>query len=133
MFLTRINVLGYRLTKGRFMNKVDGTPVCLVTMTGRKSGKKRTIAIMYNPRGEDVILVASLRGAEKHPVWYYNIKANPEVEVQAGSVIRKMRARIASSEEKQELWPMLVRNFRSYADYQEKTERDIPVIICSPA
>ena len=129
---TRINVWVYQLSGGRLMNRMLGTPICLVTMTGARSGRKRVIPLMYNPNGEDVILVASLGGAPKNPVWYYNLVANPDVEIQVGAVKRRMRCRQASAGEKTALWPAIVANFPSYGAYQRRTDRDIPVMICSP-
>jgi F420H(2)-dependent quinone reductase len=132
-FFTALNVLLYRLSGGRLMNRMEGAPICLVTMTGRKSGKRKTIALMYTPHGQDVLLVASLGGAPQHPVWYYNLKADPQVDIQAGSVRRRMLAREASPEEKRSLWPVAVANYRSFADYQKRTTREIPLFICTPA
>ena len=79
--LTRLNVAVYRASKGRLMGTFPGSgaPVCLVTFKGRKTGTERTIALIYVPRGEDVVLVASQGGMEKHPVWYYSIADNPEI------------------------------------------------------
>ena len=131
-FFTALNVLIYRLSGGKLMNRLEGAPICLVTMTGRKSGKRKTIALMYTPHGEDVLLVASLGGAPAHPVWYYNLKAQPQIEIQAGSVRRKMLAREASLEEKRALWPVVVANYRSFEAYQQRTTREIPLFICSP-
>ncbi len=130
---TRVNVWVYKLTGGRMMNEMNGTPVCLITMTGRKSGKKRTIPLMYNPCGDDVVLVASMGGAPKHPIWYHNLVANPDIEVQVkGKGKRSMRARQASDEEKAALWPSLVENFPNFSIYAERTDRNIPMMICSP-
>lgn len=131
-FFTALNVLIYRLSGGRLMNRMEGAPICLVTMTGRKSGKLKTIALMYTPHGEDVLLVASLGGAPAHPVWYYNLKAQPQIEIQAGTVRRKMLAREATAQEKRTLWPVAVANYRSFDAYQKRTTRDIPLFICSP-
>ena len=130
---TRLNVLVYRLSGGRLMNSMNGTPICLVTMTGAKSGKKRIIPLMYNPIGEDVILVASLGGAPQNPLWYHNLVAHPDVQIQVGATTRDMRCRQASRDEKDALWPAIVANFPSYGAYQRRTDRDIPVMICSPA
>jgi len=129
---TRLNVFVYRLSGGRLMNRMYGTPICLVTMTGAKSGRKRTIPLMYNPNGDDVILVASLGGAPKNPLWYYNLVAHPDVEIQVGAVKRRMHCRQATPDEKAALWPTIVANFASYGAYQRRTDRDIPVMICSP-
>ena len=97
-FLTWLNVVLYRLSGGRLLNKMEGCPVCLVTMTGHKSGKKKTIALMYTADKDNVLLVASLGGAPKNPVWYYNLKAQPEIEIQLGKVKRRMLAHEAGSE-----------------------------------
>jgi deazaflavin-dependent oxidoreductase (nitroreductase family) len=132
-FFTGLNVLVYRLSGGRLMNRMEGAPICLVTMTGRKSGRKKTIALMYTAHGDDVLLVASLGGAPQHPLWYYNLKAQPQVRIQAGRLRRTMLAREASPEEKRALWPVVVANYPSFEAYQRRTSRDIPLFICSPA
>ena len=131
-FFTALNVLLYRLSGGRLMNRMEGAPICLVTMTGRKSGKKKTIALMYTRHGQDVLLVASLGGAPANPVWYYNLKAQPQIEIQAGTVRRQMLAREATPEEKRALWPVVVANYPSFDAYQKRTTREIPLFICSP-
>lgn len=130
---TRINVLVYRLSGGRLMNKsVDDEPICLVTMTGAKSGKRRTIPLMYVPHGDTVILVGSQGGNPKNPVWVYNLRVNPEVVVEQGGVKRSLIARQVDSEEKAQLWPICVQYYPPYDIYQQRTTRDIPVFICEP-
>jgi F420H(2)-dependent quinone reductase len=130
--MSKTNVFFYRLTGGRFMKSLKGSPICLVTMTGRKSGRTITMPLMYTPHGDDVLIVASLGGAPNHPVWYHNLVANPDVEIQVGGTVRKMRARQATAAEKAERWPALVASYPPFEDYQKRTERDIPVMICSP-
>ncbi len=130
--MSRSNVFLYRLSGGRMFNTLAGSPICLVTMTGRKSGRTITMPLMYTPHGEDVLIVASLGGAPKHPVWYHNLVANPDVTIEQGNQTRMMRVRQASADEKAALWPALVASYPPFADYQAKTERDIPVMICSP-
>jgi F420H(2)-dependent quinone reductase len=130
---SRFNVWVYRLSGGRLMNTMLGKPICLVTMTGRKSGQAITQPLMYVPHGREVLLVASLGGAPKHPVWYHNLVATPRVTIQVGSERRAMTVRQASPEEKQALWPVCVAAYPEYATYQTLTERDIPVMVCSPA
>jgi F420H(2)-dependent quinone reductase len=132
-FFTWLNVALYRASGGRLMNRMEGGPVCLVTMTGRKSGKRKTIALMYTADEDKVLLVASLGGAPRHPAWYYNLKAQPEIEIQLGAVQRKMLAHEASSDERRVLWPKVVACYGSFADYQQKTTREIPIFVCSPA
>ena len=131
-FFTWLNVVLYRLSGGMLMNRMEGCPVCLVTMTGHKSGKQKTIALMYTGDGDKVLLVASLGGAPKNPVWYFNLKAQPEIEIQLGRVRRKMLAREAGSEERAMLWPKVVASYPSFANYQQRTTREIPVFVCSP-
>ncbi len=131
--MVAVNVFFYRLTNGKFMGRLKGSPICLVTMTGRKSGRSITMPLMYTPHGDDVLIVASLGGAPKHPVWYHNLVANPDVTIQDGARVRRMRARQASPAEKGELWPVCVASYPAFAEYQTKTDRDIPVMICEPA
>jgi deazaflavin-dependent oxidoreductase (nitroreductase family) len=130
--ISKLNVLVYRLSGGRVMGKLKGSPICLVTMTGRKSGRRITMPLMYTPHQDRVLIVASLGGAPQHPVWYHNIMANPDVVIQDGSRIRKMHARQASAAEKAELWPLCVASYPDFAAYQARTERDIPLMICEP-
>ena len=130
---TKINVAVYKMSGGRLMNKGPaGKPICLVTMTGRKTGKTREIPLMHVPHGEQKILVASLAGMSKNPVWYYNLKATPDITIQADGVRRAYRAREVGPEEKATLWPVLVEAYPPYDEYQARTDRDIPVFVCDP-
>jgi deazaflavin-dependent oxidoreductase (nitroreductase family) len=104
-------------------------PIVLLTTKGRKSGDWRRTALIGASDGNDVILVASLGGAPKHPVWYLNLEANPRVWVQQGGEAFWATARTASASEKPRLWDKMVGLFPDYADYQKKTEREIPVVI----
>jgi deazaflavin-dependent oxidoreductase (nitroreductase family) len=131
--MTALNVWAFQLTGGRIGARFrGGAPVCLVTTTGKKSGQRRTIALLYLEDGKDVVLVASKGGMSHHPAWYHNMKAHPDVEVQIGTTTRAMRARRASDAEKTTLWPRLIAMYRDYDDYQARTTRDIPVMILSP-
>ena len=129
--LTRINVYVYKISGGRLMNTLSGMPICLVEMTGAKSGKRKTIPLMYVPHERGVILVASVGGAPKNPVWYYNLKAHPEVKITQGGVTRALTARQVDVAEKAELWPTCVEHYPPYQDYQDRTDRDIPVFLAS--
>jgi len=132
--MTVANVWAYRLTGGRLGGTfLRGAPICLVTTTGKRSGQPRTVALLYLPDGDDVVLVASKGGMSKSPAWYHNMVARPEVLVQIGSATRRMRARRASDAEKAALWPRLVAMYRDYDDYQARTTRNIPVMLLSPA
>lgn len=131
--LARLNVFVYRASNGRLMNRFpDGTPICLVTMTGRKTGNKRTIPLIHVPDGEQVILIASQGGLSRNPSWYYNIAANPELGITAKGLTRRMIARQANAEEKTRVWPIAVGVYPDFDDYQARTRRNIPVFVCSP-
>jgi deazaflavin-dependent oxidoreductase (nitroreductase family) len=128
-----VNVAVYKMSGGRLMNKGPANkPICLVTMTGSKTGKKREIPLMHVPDGERKILVASLGGISKNPVWYYNLKANPDVTITVDGVTRAYRAREVGPEEKASLWPIVVDAYPPYDEYQARTDRDIPVFVCDP-
>jgi len=129
---TRINVWVYRLSGGRLMNKLGGDPICLITMTGAKSGKQRTIPLMYVPYGDGVLLVASQGGAPRHPVWYHNLVAHPDIVVEQGGRKLALTARVLSGDERAAAWPVCVEHYADYADYQQRTNREIPVFYCEP-
>ncbi len=129
----RLHTPVYRLTGGRIGGTFGGSDVCLVTMTGAKSGKRITRPVMYVPSGRDVLVIGSLGGAPKSPVWVKNLLANPEVEIQYKGEKRQLQARLAGPEEKARLWPTAVQHYPAYADYQARTDRDIPLFVCEPA
>ena len=130
---TRLNVFVYRASSGRLMNRFpNGSPICLVTMTGAKSGKRRTIPLIHIPHGEDVVLVASQGGMSVNPLWFYNVRAHPDVSITANGQTRRMRARLATDAEKAAVWPVAVAVYPDFVDYQARTTRNIPVFICSP-
>jgi deazaflavin-dependent oxidoreductase (nitroreductase family) len=106
--------------------------IIAVTSVGAKTGKLRKTPLMRVEHNGEYAAVASLGGAPKHPVWYYNLKANPHVELQDGAVKKDYIAREVSGEEKAIWWERAVAAFPDYADYQKKTERQIPVFVLSP-
>ena len=130
-FFTNLNVFVYKLSSGKLMNEFSGMPICLVEMTGAKSGRTRTIPLMYVPHEKGVILVASMGGAPKSPVWYNNLVAHPDVKITQGGQTRSLTARQVDDAEKAELWPTCVKHYPPYQDYQNRTERNIPVFLCS--
>ena len=119
----------YRETDGEEGHCWRGALACLITTTGRKSGEKRTTPLIYGRRGDDVLLVASQGGAPEHPAWYLNMQADPEVEVQIKGEVFKTRARDATPDEKPELWRTMAGYWPPYDEYQQKTEREIPVVV----
>lgn len=112
------------------MNKLAGMPIMLVEMTGAKSGQKRTIPLMYVPNGDGFLLVASQGGAPKHPVWYHNLVAHPNVKITYGGETKAMKVRRATDDEKAELWPTCCKYYPPYQEYQDRTDRNIPMFIC---
>jgi deazaflavin-dependent oxidoreductase (nitroreductase family) len=107
-------------------------PSLMLTTTGRKSGEKYIFPLFYGNTGESYFIVASKGGAPKHPQWYLNILANPEVEIQVGTKNLKARARTATGPERAALWEKSLEFWPPYADYQTKTEREIPVVVLDP-
>jgi F420H(2)-dependent quinone reductase len=110
-----------------------GLPVVIVTNLGVKSGKVRKTPVMRVEHGGAYAMVASKGGAPEHPVWVYNLRANPHVEVQDGPRKQDMVAREVSGDERAEWWRRAVDAFPPYADYQKKTTREIPVFVLEPA
>ena len=113
-------------------NFPGGYPICIVGTTGRKSGQRREIALIHLPMDDKKLLVASQGGMEKNPVWYHNVKANPEIDIMVGGDKRNFVARQVDSEEKRELWPHLLSLYPDFDEYQARTDRDIPVFLCEP-
>jgi F420H(2)-dependent quinone reductase len=111
-----------------------GLPVILVTNAGNKTGAIRKTPLMRVKDGDTYILVGSMGGAPKHPVWVYNLRANPRVEIRDGTEVWPMRVREVDDEaERSRLWSLAVAAFPPYADYQQRTARRIPVFIAEPA
>jgi deazaflavin-dependent oxidoreductase (nitroreductase family) len=131
--MSRFNTWAYRVTGGRLGNKwMHGEPILLLTVTGRKTGRKLTMPLVYLDDGEKKIVVASKGGMDQHPLWYLNLVAHPDVEVQIGADVRAMRAHTADETERAHYWPRLVALNRDFTDYQARTERTIPVVILTP-
>jgi deazaflavin-dependent oxidoreductase (nitroreductase family) len=129
-----LHTLAYRATGGRIGHSAPGMPtILLLDHVGAKSGKKRTSPLLYFRDGEDVVLVASKGGFPKNPAWYYNLRANPDTTVQIRSERRPVHARTATPEERERLWPLAVREYSGYPDYQARSKgRQIPLVILEP-
>ncbi|WP_413812103.1 nitroreductase family deazaflavin-dependent oxidoreductase [Streptomyces sp. OE57] len=110
-----------------------GMPVVLLTTLGAKSGKIRKTPLMRVEHNGTYAVVASLGGSPKHPVWYYNVVADPRVELQDGPLRQDMIAREVTGEEKARWWERAVEAYPDYADYQTKTDREIPVFVLEAA
>ena len=119
-------------TKGTTLRDT-GLPVVVLTTRGAKSGKIRKSPLMRVEHDGRYAVVASQGGAPKHPVWYHNVKADPRVELQDGPDKRDMTAREVTGAEKAEWWERAVAAYPPYADYQKRTDRQIPVFVLEPA
>lgn len=127
--LARAHNFWYKLLGGRLVGRWGKAPMLLLTTTGRKTGKARTTPLLYLPDGNDLVIVASWGGDDRHPLWYLNLQAEPHVEVQVGSEKQARVARTASPAEKTRIWPGLVARYKQYDDYQKRTDRDIPLVM----
>jgi deazaflavin-dependent oxidoreductase (nitroreductase family) len=130
--LGKLNVPVYRLTRGRLFGKIGRAPVLLLTSIGRRSGQPRTAPVLYLADGERVVVVGSNAGNERAPAWSYNLRANPDAEVQIGGEVKSVRARVAEGEERAELWGKMNEQYAGFDDYEERTSRDIAVFVLEP-
>jgi F420H(2)-dependent quinone reductase len=119
----------YRLTGGRLVGRVGKAPILLLTTTGRRSGLQRTSPLLYLRDGERLAIVASFGGSPTHPAWYLNVTSSPQVEVQVGRDRFPATARTATPDERERLWPTFVSVYAGYARYQQKTTRQIPIVL----
>ena len=122
----------YRLSRGRIFTRSLGCPVILLTTKGRKSGEPRTTPIFGFPEGQSIVVVPSNAGKEHYPAWYFNLQAHPLARVQLGREVRQLKAREATPEERERLWPVLVSRYGGFQVYRERTCRHIPVLILEP-
>jgi deazaflavin-dependent oxidoreductase (nitroreductase family) len=122
----------YRLSRGRLGRRIGKAPVLLLTTTGRKTGQRRTVPLLFIEDAGDWIVVASNGGRDEHPGWWRNLSANPNATIQAGARLAAVSANEVSSEERERLWPRLAAVYPSYDAYTKKTERRIPVVRLHP-
>jgi F420H(2)-dependent quinone reductase len=130
--MAREQVEIYEGSGGTEGTTLRGMPVVVVTSRGARSGKLRKNPVMRVEHDGCYAIVASKGGAPQHPVWYYNLVAHPEIELQDGPQKQAMRVRIVTGEERQAWWERSVAAFPPYADYQTKTDREIPVFVAEP-
>ena len=122
----------YLATNGKDGFDFNGAQCIILSTTGRKSGKLRRTPLIRVHDGSDYLVVASMGGAPNHPVWYLNLQANPEVTIQDRAEVHHLVARTAPPEEKVERWPAATAAWPDYANYQIRTDRDIPLVVCEP-
>lgn len=128
----RENAETFMASGGTEGTELKGRPVILLTTIGAKSGKIRKTPLMRVEHDGEYAVVASLGGAPKHPVWYFNIKAHPDVELQDGTVTKDYDSREVFGDEKATWWERAVETWPDYAEYQKKTDRQIPVFVLTP-
>ena len=131
--LMKAHTVVYRTSGGLVGHRFPGTPpMLLLHHTGAKSGAARTDPLVYVRDGDDLVLVASKGGHPRNPAWFHNLRANPETTVQVGRERRAVRARVAKPEERGRLWRKAVATYGGYRSYQERTEREIPLVVLEP-
>ena len=138
-YMAKAQVKVFRLTKGRIGSKWrigagfrKPVPTLLLDHVGRKSGTQFTTPLLYLRDGDDVVIVASQGGLPKNPQWYPNLVAHPDTQVQIKAEVRPVRARTATPEERDRLWPMLVDLYADFDVYRQCTDREIPVVVLEP-
>lgn len=137
-WMSRANTWAYKATGGRLGSKWrlgsqrfgDVPPVGILTTTGRKTGQPRESPLLFLREGNRVILVASQGGRANNPMWYLNLKANPEVSFRIRNEVLQLNARDATEAERAEYWPKLDAMYPDFANYRSWTDREIPVVIC---
>jgi F420H(2)-dependent quinone reductase len=123
----------YRLTGGLVGHRMPGAPpMLLLDNVGARSGKKRTTPLAYLEYGHDLVVVASKGGHPRNPAWFHNLVANPETTIQVGSRRRPVHARVAEGDERERLWERVVELYDGYRGYQERTDRQIPLVVLEP-
>ncbi len=131
-YFARLHIWAYRRTNGRLGAKLLLFPAALLTTTGRKSNEPRTTATLYLRDGDLVILPAAFGGRNEDPLWYRNLKENPEVQVQIRAQRLDFVARDATDAERERYWPPLMRMYPPYRKYHEAADRVIPLVVCEP-
>lgn len=132
--LSRSHTFWYRLSNGLLGGNMMGTPILLLTHTGRKSGRRFTTPLQYLRDGDNVVLIASNAGHTFQAQWYRNLKANPDAEIQIKGDVKNVVAEEATGEERDRLWQKAVDQYSGYADYEKTAgDRRIPIMVLKPA
>lgn len=132
--MNRIHRLLIAVSRGRFGHDLMGMPSLELVTVGRRSGEPRAVMLTSPLQlGEALVVVASRGGDDRHPAWFLNLRAHPDVQVSLrGGPRRPMRARVVDAEERAVLWPQIADRFRHYAGYQRRTDREIPLVVLQP-
>ncbi len=124
---------GYRAEGGKVGGNFEGVPLLILHSTGAKSGEPRENPLVYQPQGSSFVVFASGGGAPRHPDWYYNLVAMPHAVVEVGEEVVEVTARVANGSERDWLWDLQKRSIPAFAEHEQKTVRQIPVIVLEPA
>ncbi|WP_431232681.1 nitroreductase family deazaflavin-dependent oxidoreductase [Mycolicibacterium psychrotolerans] len=128
--ISGLHSVAYRLSGGKAQN--PKYPTMLLTVIGRKTGKSRTVPLIYIEDGDRFVIAAAYSGSDTDPVWWLNLKANPAARVQVMGATVPVEATEANAVEREELWRRLVQMYPYFADYETRTTRQIPVIVLTP-
>lgn len=133
---TKLHVALYRRSGGRIGGNIPGWPgarIALVDHVGARSGAKRVSPVMYLEDGDAIVVMASKAGQPTHPAWFHNLKANPETAIQVGPAVRRVRARVATGEERDRLWSRFVEMYPGSEFYRRNAKsRQIPIVVLDP-
>src|SRR5215469_12844854 len=132
--MSGLHLFVYRLSRGVLTSRMTlrGGGMLLLTTIGNKSGKERTVPLLYIRDASDIAIIASYGGLDQYPAWWWNLKANPEAHVQIREKTMKVRAEQADSATRSRLWPVFNKVYGGYKDYQERTTREIPIVLLHP-
>jgi deazaflavin-dependent oxidoreductase (nitroreductase family) len=122
----------FRASNGKLSGQLENSRLVLVNTTGAKSGKVHTVPLAYLKEGDRIFIVGSAGGSDRHPAWYYNLLANPEVSYELGGVPVPARARLLEGDERMDAWTRIVAALPFFGDYAEKVSREIPVFVLEP-
>jgi deazaflavin-dependent oxidoreductase (nitroreductase family) len=128
----KLNVPLYRVSGGRIGGRVNKAPVLLLITTGRKTGQRRTAPVVYLADGENMVVIGSNAGHTRTPAWSLNLQANPEAEVEVGRKKLPVRARVATGEERADLWRKHNEQYAGFDEYEARTDRDIALFVLEP-
>jgi deazaflavin-dependent oxidoreductase (nitroreductase family) len=126
------NIAEFRANGGELGGNFAGAPMLLLHTTGAKTGQERVNPMMYQAVGDDYAVFASKAGAPTNPDWFHNLLAHPDATIEVGTRTRKVRARVATGAERETIWTTQKERYPGFADYESKTDREIPVVVLEP-